>query len=413
MKFDCNVLIFGSGTSGRGAAKVLDKLGANVTVIDSKTLPDDIAEYDLFVVSPGIYHTHPIYRYATLHDVPIIGEIGLGAMLNQKPVIAVTGTNGKTTTVEMLGKIYEAAGVNAAVCGNIGKSFAEKAEEGGYDKVILELSSFQLLQASPLKVHIAVITNLAEDHLDYHGSMLEYRHAKLRISDGQTADDYLLIPPDLNIIGLHGNPTIKVYGHDFYVKDGEIFLEDKFLMHTDELKVKGEHNIQNALNAAYTAYLDGVELPFIKNGLCGFDVSAHRISTVGEFNGTAFYNDSKGTNISATLAAVECMRGKVALIAGGSDKGYEYDVLFLGIKDKVAVVYLTGDNVGGMIAAAKRTGYERIIECADLGEAVRRAAAGGYDSVLFSPASASFDRYKNYAERGEAFEREVRKLFAD
>lgn len=408
-----NVLIFGSGTSGRSAANVLEREGAEVTVIDSKTLPQDVDEYNLFVVSPGIKHTHPVYKYALLHDVPIMGEIGLGAMLNTRPVIAVTGTNGKTTTVEMLGRIYEAASIKAAVCGNIGSSFAEKAEIGGYDRVVLELSSFQLLQSSPLKVHIAVITNIAEDHLDYHGNMLEYRHAKLRIADRQTSDDYLIVPPDLNIIGMRGKPTVKIAGRDCSVINRKIYLNGEFLMHVDEMKVKGAHNVQNALNAAYAAYLDGVELEYIRIGLSAYEVSAHRIAAVCEYNGTAFYNDSKGTNISATLAAVDCMNGKTALIVGGSDKGYDYDTLFDRLKDKVAAVFVTGGNADRLLAAAKRTGYENIIECAELGDAVRRAAVGGYDSVLFSPASASFDRYKNYAERGEAFESEVRKLFAD
>lgn len=408
-----NVLIFGSGTSGRGAANVLEMEGAEVTVIDSKTLPSDIEEYDLFVVSPGIKHNHPVYRYAVLHDVSIIGEIGLGAMLNTKPVIAVTGTNGKTTTVEMLGKIYEAAGIKSAVCGNIGQSFAEKAKAGGYERVILELSSFQLLQSSPLKVHIAVITNIAEDHLDYHGNMLEYRHAKLRIADRQTPDDYLIVPSDLNTIGMRGRPTIKIAGRDCCVINNKMYLDGEFLLHVNELKVKGEHNVQNALNAAYAAYLDGVELKYIREGLCSYVVSAHRIAAVGEYNGTAFFNDSKGTNISATLAAVGCMNGKTALIVGGSDKGYDYDTLFNGLNGRVAAVFVTGGNADRLIAAANRTGYENVIECTDLGDAVQRSAIGGYDSVLFSPASASFDRYKNYAERGEAFESEVRKLFTD
>ncbi len=406
-------MVLGSGRSGKGAAEALKAEGAEVTVTTGDGVPAGADNYDLFVISPGIKHSHPLYRYALLHNVPVLGEIGLGAMLNKQPVIAVTGTNGKTTTVEMLGSIYRAAGINAAVCGNIGRSFAEAAERGGYERVILELSSFQLLQAAPLHAHIAVITNIAEDHLDYHGSMLEYRHAKLRIADFQTSGDYLIVPSELNLIGMRGNPTVRRMGRDFGEVGGALYLGDNFLMRTEELKVLGAHNVQNALNAAYAAFLDGVESLFICEGLASFKASEHRITAVGEYNGTAFYNDSKGTNISATLAAAECMRGRVALIAGGSDKGLDYRPLFTALKGRVAAVFVTGGNAEKMMKAAEEAGYTEAVLCEDLGEAVRRAATSGYDSVLFSPASASFDRYKNYEERGEAFEREVRKLFGN
>lgn len=406
-----NALILGNGTSGKGAAYVLKAEGAVVTIDETDGLPEGIDKYDLAVISPGIKHDHPIYRFAAVHDLPLVGEIGLGAMFNSAPVLGVTGTNGKTTVVGMLGAIYEAADVKAEVCGNVGRSFAQTAYDRVYNRAILELSSFQLLQSSPLKVHIACITNIAADHLDYHGNMLEYRHAKLRIADSQTADDYFIVPRGFNLVGMRGRPTILYAGEACYEKKGELYALDETIMAVDELPVAGAHNAENALNAALMARLDGIPAAVVRRGLMNFRPAAHRIAPVGALDGTTFFNDSKGTNVSATLAAARCMIGSAALIVGGRDKGYDYDELFLGLPDNVTAVFVTGENSQLILASAERTGYRSIAQCSGLGDAVRRAASGGFDNVLFSPASASFDRYANYAERGNAFECEVKKLF--
>lgn len=407
-----NALVLGGGTSGKGAAYVLAAEGAAVTVAETDGLPPHMETYDLAVISPGVRRGHPVYEYAEAHGLEILGETGLGAMFNKAPVLAVTGTNGKTTVVEMLGAIYAAAGIRAELCGNIGRSFARVAYDKNYERAIVELSSFQLMQAAPLRVHIACITNLAEDHLDYHGGMRAYRHAKLRIADGQTRADFLAVPQDFDLEGLRGDPTVLRAGVDCYERDGALYVLGERIMASADLQVVGGHNIQNALNAALMARLDGVSVAAVKRGLCGFRTDAHRIAPVGVYNGAAFFNDSKGTNIAATLAAAACMTGNTALIVGGSDKGYDYDALFRGLPPHISAVFVTGGNAARITAAAARVGYRSAAECVDLGEAVRRAASGGFDSVLFSPASASFDRYANYAERGEAFEREVKKLFA-
>ena len=404
-------LIIGSGESGRGAEYALKKLGANSEVIDTEYIPTDMNKYDFIVVSPGIRHDHPAYKYSALHNVPIYGEIGLGAILNTAPVLGVTGTNGKTTTVGMLGSIYESAKINAVVCGNIGVSFARTSADGGYDRAIIELSSFQLLQASPLKVHIACITNLSADHLDYHGNMLEYRHAKLKIADGQTAEDFLIVPEKFNLVGISGTPTIIRFGKDCYEKNGELYAFGKPFMSTSELNVKGAHNVENALNSALMAMLDGISAEDVRRGLMNFKSDKYRLSLVGEYNDVKFYNDSKGTNISACLSATKCMKGSTSLIVGGSDKGYDYDDLFLGLPEMISAVFVTGDNAEKIMTSAHRMGYKNIMLCSSLAEAVKRSAGGGFDNALFSPASASFDRYANYKERGDAFEREVKKLF--
>ena len=405
-------LIIGSGESGRGAEYALRIMGAKTDVIDTEYMPSDMNVYDFIVVSPGIRRSHPVYKFAEIRDVPLFGEIGLGAMLNTAPVLAVTGTNGKTTTVEMLGKIYSEAGIKAEVCGNIGRSFARVAGDGNYQRIILELSSFQLLQAKPLKVRIGCITNFSADHLDYHGNMLEYRHAKLHIADGQTNADYLLVPEKFNLVGISGNPSIIRAGRDFYEKDGVLYIFGKRLMRADELGTKGKHNVENALCAGTMAKLDGIADEDIITALTRFLPDKYRITQVGEFNGTAYFDDSKGTNVSACLSAIRCMNGTVGLIIGGSDKGYDFDDLFSEMPQNVTAVFVCGENARIIMDSARRIGYKDVMTVNELSEAVRLASLGGFDNVLFSPASASFDRYANYKERGDAFEREVKKLFS-
>ena len=407
-----NALVLGNGTSGKGAAKALGRAGARVMTVETDGLPPCVEESDLIVVSPGIPETHPVLAYAALHDIPVLGEIGLGAYFNAAPVIAVTGTNGKTSTVMMLGDIYRAAGVDACVCGNIGTSFADRVSERAYARVILELSSFQLLHAAPLRAHVACITNLACDHLDRHGSMLEYRHAKLRIADGQTENDCLIVPDELSLTGLRGRPRIYRRRDVAKVEGGGLWVFGERVADIANLRVKGAHDLENAGNAAAVAYADGIAPSAIRAGLSAFVPAPHRIAPVGEVGGTSFFDDSKGTNPAATLAALRSMTGSTALIAGGSDKGMDYVPLFRDMPNGVRAVFVTGANAEKMTAAARACGFADIRECDTLGEAVRRAAAGGFDNVLFSPASASFDRYSDYKERGDAFQREVRKLFS-
>lgn len=406
------VLVLGNGESGLGAEYALKKLGAKVTVVSSDGLPKGTDKSDLVVVSPGIRPDHPIFEYSRAKGLPVIGETGLGAMINRAPVIGVTGTNGKTTVVGMLGSIYSATCITAAVCGNIGRSFARTVADKQYDRVILELSSFQLLHSAPLKVHIACLLNVSPDHIDYHGSYAEYIAAKLHITDGQGPDDYFLIPADFDAGAISVSSNVMREGKDFKIMDGYLTVCGRHIVQVSELAVSGAHNLKNALFATAAAYFDGIEDAAIAEGLRGFHTGAHRISFVGEYNGTCFYNDSKGTNVSATLAAAECMNGSTALIAGGSDKACDYAELFTRLPAYVTAIFLTGANAEKMAEAAQASGRRNVIVCATLGDCVRLSSRGGYDNVLFSPASASFDRYSNYVERGEVFEREVKNLFS-
>ncbi|HIW04046.1 MAG TPA: UDP-N-acetylmuramoyl-L-alanine--D-glutamate ligase [Firmicutes bacterium] len=404
-------LVIGSGVSGKGAAEALKTLGAEVVMTETMCEAENIRSYDLIVVSPGVPPSHPIFGQAEREKVPLTGDIGLGAALNAAPVIAVTGTNGKTTTVGMIGEIYAAAGIKATVCGNIGKSFAACAIAGGYERAVLEVSSFQLLHAAPLKPRIACLLNITPDHLDYHGDMRSYIAAKMHIADFQTESDYLIVPPSVSISGIKGTPVVLTEGRDFFA-DEWLNVFGKRVMPVSEILAKGAHNVKNALYAAAATYADGVSESAIEYALSRFRTGAHRICAVGEFNGTCFYNDSKGTNVAATLAAAECMTGNTALIAGGSDKSCDYGELFDKLPENVTAVYLTGANAEKMAAAATAAGGRFVKVCATLRECVSLCGRGGYDSVLFSPASASFDRYSGYAERGRAFEREIERLIS-
>ena len=405
---DTNALIIGRGISGKGVAGVLAALGARTRIYSGANVPRGAEKYDTVYVSPGLPPTHPIFAFAASRGIRISSDIGLGAELNTAPVTAVTGTNGKTTVVNMLGEIYRAADVKVVVCGNVGRSFAECAYGGGYERAVLELSSFQLLHARPLKAHIACVLNITPDHLDYHGGMEAYVRAKLRIAEGQTRSDYLLVPAELDISGINGRPEVLREGNDFYA-DEYLTVLGRRVMPVSALAVKGEHNVVDALFAAAAAYADGIREDAIAYALSRFRTGAHRICEIGRCNGTRYYDDSKGTNPAATLAAAKCMRGRCALIAGGSDKGFDYVPLFRGLPDNVTAVFLTGGNAEKMAEAAALCGKAAEV-CGTLRECVELCARGGYDSVLFSPASASFDRYADYRERGRAFEREVGRI---
>ena len=387
-----NVLIIGKGISGEGARDAATALGAQAVITETADVPPEAEKADLIVVSPSVKPCHPIFAYAVLHGKPLVGEIGLGAMINTKPVIGVTGTNGKTTVVEMLGAVYREAGIKAAVCGNIGISFSRTAVHGNYDCVILELSSFQLLNAAPLHCHIACITNIDEDHIDYHGSFFEYKRAKLAICARQTSRDFF----------------IKRSTDDYFIKTDAAVADAHAVDY--EIKARGLHNKLNAGFAAAVARLDGISEGVIRRALENFEPSSYRIALSAEINGTKFFNDSKGTNISATIAAARTVSGSSALIVGGSDKGGSFEKLFDGLPENITCVFVIGQTADRIMCAARLRGFSRTVKCSGLADAVCKAANGGFSNVLFSPACASFDEYRNYAERGEAFDSIVKGL---
>ena len=410
------VLIAGKGISGQGAEAALKKFGAECKFTsDLNNLSEFGAE--LIVVSPGIPTDNPIFTYAEENNISIFGEIELGYILNDKHIIAVTGTNGKTTVTGLIGEILKREGYKTEVCGNIGKSFAETAAMSEYDYAVLEVSSFQLETVVDFKPHIAVITNISQDHLNRHKTMRAYCDAKLKIAANQTQDDFLILSQDdIPLYALENfaprsqvfftSVCEKVYGA--YILGDRIWFDGECICKTDRVRLEGEHNLKNVLSAVCAAKLMGIRNECIVAALTEFSSDLHRLRLVARIRGKNYYNDSKGTNIMASVRAAECMSGSTCMIVGGSDKGYEYDELFKSLPDCVVRVAAVGATAEKIARAASRSRFGNIKEFDDFTKAFEWAAGGDEENVLLSPASASFDMFSSYAERGETFERLVK-----
>jgi len=414
-----NVLVMGDGISAEGATYALEKLGASVTkFVDRNGTNLPHKAYDLIVISPGIAKTHYIFDYAKTHGIPVIGEIELGYMINDMPVIAVTGTNGKTTTVCMIERLLSKK-YKTVVCGNIGISFSRVAVNGGYDLAIVEVSSFQLESIKHFKPEVAVITNIAEDHLDRHGSMEEYSSAKKRIAENQDEGDVIVLSQDdLPLKYLTDFcPKSKVIFvcsrgkiNGAYCDEGAIYYYGEKIMDVKALSFYGRHNISDFLNAVVVAKRFGVSNDEISDLIKGFKLDNHRIQLIRELNGIRFYDDSKGTNVAATICAIDSLKGTVCLIAGGSEKNCGYDMLFRRCIESDVKVKLIGESRERMKECAYKNGFCDF-ECFDsLSEAVESAYKCGCDNVLLSPATASFDMFSNYEERGKCFAKIVNAL---
>ncbi len=398
------VLIVGSGISGKGAAYALKQCGALIYFFDG-TYPDGI---DLIIMSPGVKDAKFEF-YAQQRNIPIIGEIELGYTLDDASIIAVTGTNGKTTTTMLAGEILRASRFDTIVCGNIGTSYSKEALVP-HKKSVVEVSSFQLLSVDTFAPQVAVITNITPDHLDRHGNMQNYINAKLNICRNQTASDYVIAPREVRILlkeyGVKSQ--IVTLGSDIKAEKGELLVFGKKIVSVSELLLKEEHNIADALYASAAAILQGGTAEAARETLVNFKPALHRLSFVGKIGGKNYYDDSKGTNVGAAIAAAKSMNGSTALIAGGSDKGYEFDELFVELPKSIKYVIGMGEVKEKLYNAASRQGYNGFILCNGLEDAVEAAKALDVSNVLLSPAAASFDRYDGYDKRGEHFEKLVR-----
>lgn len=409
------VLILGKGVSGMGAADALKAANIDFELTDETDFDEKInGDFDLIVVSPSVTLNHRAFAVAAKLGIEIIGELELGFRLCDKPIVAVTGTNGKTTTTELIAQMLKSR-YAACATGNIGRSFSKDATKK-YDVYAVEVSSFQLETVSKFRPNIAVITNITPDHLDRHGNMKEYARLKLSIAKNQKADDYLILSadgialelmedfaPDCNVIYTSLNGRV----HGAYVLNDKIFWLDEFVCFVNRIKMQGIHNVANALSAIAAAKLCGVETNEIVKVLGRFDTDAHRMKYVASVNGVAFYNDSKGTNIDAVDKAMQSMPSSFCLIAGGSDKGYEFDGLFDKNNRNLLKVCAIGETANKIAEAAKRNDFKNVEICESLKAAVISAYRSGAENVLLSPGTASFDMFANYAARGEEFERIV------
>ena len=442
------VLVLGLAKSGVSAAKLLHDLGALVTVNDGKPFSENPEaqdllalgikvicgshpielldeDFSLMVKNPGIPYTQPLVQKALEKQIPVITEVELAYQVAECPIIGITGTNGKTTTTTMIANILNQgmATGTARLSGNIGypaSGVAEIAE--AKDVLVMELSSFQLLGIKTFHPEIAVITNLFSAHLDYHGSREEYVKAKWHIQENMTNEDTLILnwrQAELRELAkttkaqvLPFSSAEKVDGA--YLEDQVLYFKGEAILAASELGVPGIHNIENALAAICVAKTRGIATEAIAQALTSFTGVAHRTQFVTKFNERRFFNDSKATNILATEMALGGFdHSKLILLAGGLDRGNGFDDLVPSLKDVKAIV-LFGETKDKLAAAAKKAGIPTILFTENTETAVPIAydLSEPGDTILLSPANASWDQYKNFEIRGEKYMAAVRNLMA-
>ncbi len=444
------IVILGSGESGTGAAILARQKGFDVFVSDAGAIPDKYKqELDAHAVpyeegkhteslilnanevikSPGIPDTTPLIQKLITQGTPIISEIEFAGRYTTAKTICITGTNGKTTTTSLTYHLLKKAGLNVAMGGNIGISFARLVATGNYDYYVLELSSFQLDNMYNFKADIAVICNITPDHLDrYNNDLQLYVESKFRILQNQTAADYFIYCADdeLTLQQLN-NTTIqakqlpfafeKVISTGAYVKDGQLFCNitnepsNLFTMYTNELSLRGRHNAYNSMAAGIIGRVLHIRKETIRESMMDFQNVEHRLEKVATIGGVEFINDSKATNVNSTWYALESMDKSTIWIAGGVDKGNDYAILKELVKDKVRIIVCMGlDN--RKIHEAFGSEVDMIVNTGSAKEAVHVAhkLAKPGEAVLLSPACASFDFFKNYEDRGRQFKNAVKEL---
>lgn len=441
------LVILGGGESGVGTALLAKQKGYDVFVSDRSAIKtkykavlvdheiafeenghteEKIMSANLVMKSPGIPDsTHLVQALLTM-GVSVISEIEFAARYANASIVGVTGSNGKTTTTLLCHHILKTANLLVGAAGNIGDSFAQQVAENKYDVYVLELSSFQLDGIVKFAPHIAIITNISPDHLDrYDYDYKKYIASKFRITENQTAEDYLIYDADDIAIKewLENNKTKAKrvpFSIEQKLKHGaflngdtiEIHLNtEEFKMSTTNLTLKGKHNIKNAMASAMAAQLLKVRKQTIKESMSNFEGAEHRLETVQKVREVLYINDSKATNVNATFYALECMDNPTVWIVGGVDKGNDYSDLLPLVREKVkAIVCLGVDNQ--KIISTFNNVVDIIVETAGAEEAVKVAAkiASKGDSVLLSPACASFDLFDNYEDRGRQFKKAVRTL---
>lgn len=443
---DKNVLVFGAGLSGTNAAKLLIKLGANVTLTDAKPA-SEIADFDelvkagvkvvagksplslldnvdLMVKNPGINYDVPLVKAAEDKKIPVIVEIELAGEIANAKLIGVTGSNGKTTTTTMIAEMLNAGNEKGKAyrAGNIGISATKVAEKAtSNDEIVMELSSFMLLGITTLHPHIAVITNIFENHLDYHKTRENYINAKMQITKNQTADDYLVMNFDREEWRkLSKRSKAKVvpfsvkgnYEDGAYQRDGKLYFRDEYIMKAKDIRIPGEQNVENALAAIAVARLSGVSATEIVKVLKNFGGVRHRNQFVLSSNGRDFYNDSKATDIEATQMAIEGFKKPIILLAGGLDRGYTFEKLEPDFKKHLNGIVLFGETAQLLKDSSQKAGVPQIKVVDNLDEAVPVAyeMSKPGEIVLLSPANASWDQFPSFEIRGDQYIKDVEKL---
>jgi UDP-N-acetylmuramoylalanine--D-glutamate ligase len=440
------VLVVGLGKSGLAAALFLRRRGAQVTVSDlrsaqalSKEIPSlleagivveagghgllTFRRQDLIVVSPGVPLSTPELVQVRRLGLPIIGELELAARFLKGKVLAITGSNGKTTTTTLSGEIFSAAGLNPLVAGNIGLpviDVVDQSTEAGWS--VLEVSSFQLETTESFHPHVAVILNITPDHLDRHGTFENYVAMKEKIFANQTGEDYLILNGDDPVAQQAASRTksqVLWFSRSKIVRCGAFLLDGMVMFRPTEqgkpipvlplaeIPLKGEHNIENVLAAVCAACVAKIPTQTIAQTIAAFQAVEHRLEFVAAIHGVDYYNDSKATNVDATAKAIASFPGNIHLILGGKDKNSDYSQLNALLRARVKAVYTIGSAAEKI--ESQISGVTRIIHTGTLEAAVDQAAgqAVAGDVVLLAPACSSFDQFENYEQRGKVFKQAV------
>ncbi|MFT5858328.1 MAG: UDP-N-acetylmuramoylalanine--D-glutamate ligase [Flavobacteriaceae bacterium] len=441
-----HITILGAGESGVGAAVLAKAQGWNVFVSDFGLVKksfgeeldelavkweqgqhslDEVLKADLVIKSPGIPDTVPVMMAIKNQGIKVVSEIEFAAYYSDAKTICVTGSNGKTTTALMIHHILKKSGMNVGLAGNIGESYAKQVAEKDYDWYVLELSSFQLDDMYEFRADIAVILNITPDHLDrYDNKMENYIASKLRVIQNQTKNDWFIYnADDKNILNeINKQAPVAQQAPFSLVKEMEvggyatskqltININDQFTMGIHELALKGKHNTQNSLASGIASRILEIRKEVVRESLADFTNVEHRLEFVAKVHGIEFINDSKATNINSTWFALESMEKSTVWIVGGVDKGNDYTELTELVNDKVKAIICLGKDNQKIIEAFKGK-VEQIVEANSAMEAV----AWGYrlakkdETVLLSPACASFDLFESYEERGNEFKKAVRSL---
>ena len=441
------LVILGGGESGVGTAILGKKKGYEVFVSDfgkikgnykevliingiaweeEKHTEDLILNADVVMKSPGIPDKSPIVKRILEKGIPVISEIEFAAPFTDATIIGITGSNGKTTTTMLTHHLLKSAGLNVGLGGNIGKSFAWQVADNKYDSYVLELSSFQLDGILNFKPHIAIITNISPDHLDRYDYKYEnYIDAKFRITMNQTEEDYLIYDADDEAIAewfkthttkakLIPFSLTKTFSEGAYIKNNKMEIsinQEEFTMDTEHIALEGKHNMKNAMAATSVAKLMQIRKSTIRESLSNFQGVEHRLEKVLKIQNVQYINDSKATNVNATFFALDSMNTPTVWIVGGVDKGNDYNELMSLVREKVKAIICLGVDNKKIIDVFGNV-VDMMIEVDNMNDAVKMAQrlSEKGDTVLLSPACASFDLFESYEDRGKQFKQAVKNL---
>ncbi len=449
--YDKRIGIIGLGKSGHGLVTYLSNKASRVIAFDSKTEsrenykicdypnvefnfgsnPSGDEEVDMVILSPGISLDHGFVNKFIQRGIEVIGEVELAFRLAQGSFVGITGTNGKTTTTALTGQIFKDAGIDARIVGNIGKPIITEVENSDSATVfVTELSSFQLETIKEFNCSAGVIINITPDHLDRHKTLENYARIKTNIFKNQTPDDFAIINLDDKLssdltkdlaskkiyVSVYQTPDAKTAERAIFIKDGKIIYRNKLtsteIIKLEEIFIKGRHNYENVLCATGLALSFGIEISSIAKTLKEFKGVEHRLEFVKEIKGVSYINDSKGTNPDASIKALEAIEGDIILIAGGYDKKSDFKEFVKAFENRVKLAIILGETKEILKSEFEASGFTNYKTAQDMEDAVKKANAFAEkgDTVLLSPACASWDMYTSFEQRGDHFKALVNKL---